>query len=194
MFGEECEIVLDDVVADQVRGSCGEFVQRGQGRGQSVAVAAPGESGGMVGAYRADRVDVLAALEVDGEQAGKPMCRQARPYSCHWILTRHTIQLSLAEAAAVRHGPQKTAYSGEKSHEVDVPAEGDAATWQRALRLLAAGRRDVEPIITHGLPPARAETASGSRCTIRRRRRETLAYCRVRLRSVGASVPRSGLL
>ena len=92
MLGEKFEIVLDDVVPDQIRGSCGEFVQSCQGRGQSIAVAAPGECRGTVGTYRADRVDVLAALKVDGEQAGKLMRRQARPYpfvispplDCHW--------------------------------------------------------------------------------------------------------------
>ena len=34
---------------------------------------------------------------------------------------------------------------------------GGTATWQRALRLLAAGRLNVEPVITHRLPLARAE-------------------------------------
>ena len=103
MLGEKRKIVLDDVVPDQIRGSCGEFIQSCQGRGQSIAIAAPGEGRDAVGAYCADGVDVRAALQVDGEQAGKPMCRQARPYSlvisppldCHWILTRHTIQLSV---------------------------------------------------------------------------------------------------
>ena len=92
MLGEKFEIVLNDVVPDQIRGSFGEFVQSCQGRGQSIAVAAPSEGRGTVGAYRADRADVLAALKVDGEQAGKLMRRQARPYpfvispplDCHW--------------------------------------------------------------------------------------------------------------
>ena len=106
MPGEEFEIVLDDVVSDQIRGACGEFVQSFQGRRQSTAVAAPGEGRGTVGTYRADRVDVLAALKVDGEQAGKLMRRQARPYTVvisPWldcrsrIRTQHTIPLSSAD-------------------------------------------------------------------------------------------------
>ena len=92
MLAEKFEIVLDDVVPDQIRGSFGEFVQSYKGRGQFIAVAAPGESRGAVGAYRADCADVLAALKVDGKQAAKPMRRQARPYpfvispplDCHW--------------------------------------------------------------------------------------------------------------
>ena len=79
MPGEEFEIVLDDVVPDQKRGSFGEFVQSCEGRGQSIAVAAPSEGRRTVGTYRADRVDIVAALKVDGEQAGKLMRRQARP-------------------------------------------------------------------------------------------------------------------
>ena len=92
MPDEKLEIVLNDVVPDQIRSSRGEFVQSGQGRGQSGAVAAPGEGRGTVCSYRADRADVVAALEVDGEQAGKLTRRQARPYpfvisppfDCHW--------------------------------------------------------------------------------------------------------------
>ena len=124
MLGQEFEIVLDDVVPDQVRGSCGEFVQSCQGRGQSTTVAAPREGRGAVGAYRADRADVCAALEVYGEQAGKLMRRQARPcplvvsppLDCHWCWTQHTNPLSLAEAAAARHGRQKISKFQRKSH------------------------------------------------------------------------------
>ena len=119
MLGEEFEIVLDDVVPDQIRGSFGESVQSCKGRGQSIAVAAPSEGRGAIGAYRADG---LAALKVDGKQAGKAMRRQARPYpfvispplDCHWcfrsagnrsrIRTQRTSPFSSAEAAAARYG------------------------------------------------------------------------------------------
>ena len=78
--GEECEVVLDDVVADQMRGSAGEFIECRKGRAQPAATPAPGKGGRAVGSYRSDRADVVFTLEVDRQQPGKALRRQTAPY------------------------------------------------------------------------------------------------------------------
>ena len=77
--GEESEVVLDDVVADQIKRSFGEFIECRKGRAQSAARSAPSEDGRAVGSYRPDRPDAPAALKVDGQQAGEAMRRQTLP-------------------------------------------------------------------------------------------------------------------